>query len=69
MVNRNVVNLEENKVNKGVLKEIRLLDPDKITPLEALKLVSKWKQKLSDDSSAKKTQSGKGADNTLSLFD
>jgi DNA mismatch repair protein MutS len=63
-----VVNQEENKVNRTVLKEIRSIDPDKITPLEALKLVNRWKQKLVDQA-GKKPQSGKDTDKTPSLFD
>jgi DNA mismatch repair protein MutS len=61
------VNRQKNRVNNAVLKEIRMLDPDKITPLEALKLVSRWKQKLADDS--KKNQSSKDMDKNPSLFD
>ncbi|MDR2575453.1 MAG: DNA mismatch repair protein MutS [Treponema sp.] len=64
-----VVNLVENKVNVTVLKEIRSIDPDKITPLEALKLVNRWKQKLVDQAPGKKPQSGKDTDKTPSLFD
>ena len=62
-----VVNPVENKVNKAVLKEIRSIDPVKITPLEALKLVNRWKQKLAEQAPDKKTQSSK--DSTPSLFD
>jgi DNA mismatch repair protein MutS len=62
------VNHEEMQVNKTVLKEIRSIDPNKITPLEALGLVSEWKQQLAGPS--KKPQSGKNtAESTLSLFD
>jgi len=42
----NYVNLQDNRVNIAVLKEIRMLDPDKITPLEALGLVNEWKARL-----------------------
>ena len=63
------VNLAENKVNKAVLKEIQQLDPDKITPLEALKLLSKWKQKLAEQPPEKKPKNGKGAEGVPSLFD
>jgi len=63
------VNQFENKVNSGILREIRGLEPDKITPLEALKLINKWKQKLIDQASEKKPQNNKGADSVPSLFD
>jgi DNA mismatch repair protein MutS len=63
------VNQQENKVNRAVLKEIRSLEPDKITPLEALKLVSKWKQKLAEQTPEKKSIQGKDTDKAPSLFD
>jgi DNA mismatch repair protein MutS len=70
MVNEDaVVNLKENKVNGAVLKEIRMLDPDKITPLEALKLVSRWKQKLDVQPPDKKPPQGKDTDKAPELFD
>jgi DNA mismatch repair protein MutS len=65
--NANAVNHEENQVNKAVLKEIRSIDPNKITPFDALSLVSEWKQRLEGPS--KKAQSGKGDNKILSLFD
>ncbi|MDR2922220.1 MAG: DNA mismatch repair protein MutS [Treponema sp.] len=62
------VNREEIQVNRAVLKEIRSLDPNKMTPLDALGLVSEWKQRLAGQ--AKKPQSGRdSADSTPSLFD
>jgi DNA mismatch repair protein MutS len=63
------VNQDESKVNRTVLKEIRSIDPDKITPLEALKLLNRWKQKLADQTPDKKPQSGKDPNKTPSLFD
>jgi DNA mismatch repair protein MutS len=66
--NANAVNHEEIQVNKAVIKEILSIDPNKITPLEALGLVSEWKQRL--ECPSKKPQSGKDKeDNTPSLFD
>jgi DNA mismatch repair protein MutS len=66
--NAGAVNREENRVNNTVVKEIRLIDPNKITPLEALGLLTEWKQRLAGQS--KKPQSGKNsADSTLSLFE
>jgi DNA mismatch repair protein MutS len=65
--NANTVNHEEIQVNKAVLREIRSIDPDKITPLEALGLVSEWKQRLAGLS--KKPQSGKDVNKIPSLFD
>jgi DNA mismatch repair protein MutS len=61
------VNHEENQVNKTVVNEIRSVDPNKITPLEALGLVHKWRQQLAGDS--KKPQSGRDRDKFPSLFD
>jgi DNA mismatch repair protein MutS len=43
--NKTEVNLEKTSF-ADVLGEIRTLDPDKITPLEALSKLSEWKQRL-----------------------
>jgi DNA mismatch repair protein MutS len=101
LVNKNiVVNLQNKQVNDTsekiksivenpefatILREIRFIDPNKITPLEALGLVSEWKGRLAghapeagdtkpDEPAVtvtmnKKPQSGKKADSTPSLFD
>jgi len=64
-----VVNHEESQVNRAVLKELRLVDPDKITPLKALGLISEWKQRLSGQAAEKKAPQSKDTDRSLSLFD
>jgi DNA mismatch repair protein MutS len=51
-----IVNQEKNVVNKNlsdILSELGSLDPDQITPLEAISLVNKWKRQL--DGEQKKT--------------
>jgi len=84
-VSEKVKNTVENPEFADVLREIRFLDPNKITPIEALGLVNEWKGRLAgyepeaDDKSAvelpvrpvmnKKPQGGKVEDSTPSLFD
>jgi len=62
------------------LKELQSLDPNAITPLEALKLVHQWKRRVADQPNApapepaakprsNKAASGKPANPTPSLFD
>ena len=41
-----VKSVVENPEFAAVLREIRFLDPNKITPLEALGLVNEWKGRL-----------------------
>jgi len=62
---KSIVNQQEERVNKALLEELRGLEPDKITPLEALKLISEWKQRLS----IKTKKPVSKADSTPSLFD
>jgi len=62
---KEVVNHIDNQVNKAVLNEIRCIDPNKITPLEALALVNRWRQRLE----AKLRPPRKDTDSSLSLFD
>jgi len=77
--------IAENPEFAAVLRDIRFLDPNKITPLEALGLINEWKHRLTghsveaNDTTAveppvnppmnKKPQSGKNTDSTPSLFD
>jgi DNA mismatch repair protein MutS len=88
LVNKEVapekVKIVENPEFAAVLREILFLDPNKITPLDALGLVSEWKQRLASfDSQAnggvvgfsgksarsQKPQNNKAADSTPSLFE
>jgi DNA mismatch repair protein MutS len=43
-------NIVENPEFAAILRDIRFLDPNKITPLEALGLVNEWKQRLAGHS-------------------
>jgi len=63
------VNGEDSVVNKNVLKELRSIDPEKITPLKALGLISEWKERLSRQAPEKKPRNSKSADKNPSLFD
>jgi DNA mismatch repair protein MutS len=73
-VNKNVVVNQQNElVNETVLKEIRLLDPNKITPLDAIGLVSEWKQRLAGvfepPVNYSRKQKPQSKDGTPSLFE
>jgi DNA mismatch repair protein MutS len=59
------------KAANTVLREIAALDPNAVTPLQALALVNEWKKRLASGAKprAVKTPSGKPSDSTLSLFD
>jgi hypothetical protein len=71
------------KATDTVLKELAALDPNAVTPLEALALVSEWKKRLAHGEvpgptartgggtrpRAAKAAGGKTADSTPSLFD
>jgi DNA mismatch repair protein MutS len=83
----NEVNRQKNKVADAILdailRELSALDPNAVTPLEALALVSEWKKRLTNGevpvfaaqmgSGAKpraaKAAGGKPADSSPSLFD
>jgi DNA mismatch repair protein MutS len=68
--NSKSVNSEESLVNKNVIKELRSVEPDKITPLKALGLITEWKQRLSSQAPEKKSPKGsKNSDKNPSLFD
>ncbi|MCL2601133.1 MAG: hypothetical protein FWD88_08130, partial [Treponema sp.] len=65
-------------VQADVLRELHDIDPNTITPIEALGLLSKWKQRLAAKPGAavapttanpQKPRSGPPADSTPSLFD
>jgi DNA mismatch repair protein MutS len=72
----------ENKITDAILRELAALDPNAVTPLEALALVSEWKKRLNGEApvvteraggGAKprtaKAARGKAANPTPSLFD
>jgi len=55
----------------AVLRELHDLDPDAITPIQALGLLGKWKQRLAGaaPAQASKSRGGGQVDSTPSLFD
>jgi len=59
------------KAANAVLRELAALDPDAVTPLEALALVSGWKKRLAGGAKprAAKAEGGKSPNSTPSLFD
>jgi hypothetical protein len=72
-----LVNQSQNGVNKrvidAILKELAVLNPDTITPLDALALVNKWKRRYTpegiDVQATPKPRGSKATDVTPSLFD
>jgi len=69
---RESVNHNNNMVNT-ILKELSTLETDKITPLDALNMINKWKNRLTNEVSPKpraaKPPIIKPTDTTPSLFD
>jgi len=69
------VNSKKNKAVDAIfdafLRELSALDPNAVTPLEALALINGWKKRLADGAKprAAKASSGKPADSSPSLFD
>jgi DNA mismatch repair protein MutS len=71
------VNYDKKLVNSStspLMKELSSLDPEKITPLEALKLVTRWKEQLTTpagnpSAASPKPRGGKTQDPSPSLFD
>jgi DNA mismatch repair protein MutS len=71
------VNQDKKTVNSStspLMKELSALDPEKITPLEALKLVTRWKEQLAVPEGSpipvsSKPRGGKTQDPSPSLFD
>jgi hypothetical protein len=78
-------NIVENPEFAAVLRDIRFVDPNKLTPLEALGLINEWKGRLtghppepnapaveppvSSPTINKKPLNSKNSDSTPSLFD
>jgi DNA mismatch repair protein MutS len=71
------VNYDQEPVNRNIhplIKELSALDPEKITPLEALRLVTRWKEQLAGSAgnppaASSKPRGGKTQDASPSLFD
>ena len=70
------VNLGKDKVNKklndSILQKLQKIDPDAITPLEALNYITAWKRSLGNDAALpgkSKTSADKNINVTPSLFD
>jgi hypothetical protein len=62
--------MSSDKITDTVLRELAAIDPNAVTPLEALALVSEWKLRLAGGAKprAGKKPGGKDADSTPSLF-
>ena len=57
-----------------ILRKLSALDPDSMTPLEALKLITEWKQRLGGEwkhtpQAGQKSRNGRATDTSPSLFD
>jgi DNA mismatch repair protein MutS len=64
--------------DNAILRELKSINPDSLTPLEALKLLNKWKQRLTAEqgtipaaptASGPKSRGGKQPDTNFSLFE
>jgi DNA mismatch repair protein MutS len=60
------------KALDALIRELSLLEPEKMTPLEALALINEWKRRFAAENpppASSKPRGGKAADSSPSLFD